>query len=213
MTKSSGKCMALGFLLAVTLPAFSENHSSGRAEPGLRLNVRLHDDAQVRAGTRARAEKEATRLFQQAGIEMRWLDCRLADGETAPACQGQTTCTDLDLRIVRRSKAARATFGPVALGYALPSEDGCGGRLTTVFYDRVQQEAADGDFDEGLVLGYAVAHEVAHLLLARESHAADGLMRARVRREEWQRATIGDLSFSPQQAEQLRAGVLARMRK
>jgi hypothetical protein len=52
------------------------------------------------------------------------------------------------------------------------------GRAAYVFYDAVQVKAHRHKLPIAALLGYAMAHELGHLLLPRESHGKAGVMRA-----------------------------------
>ena len=62
----------------------------------------------------------------------------------------------------------------------------------------------------GLVLGHTAAHEIGHMLLPR-GHSSRGIMRARLRKADWERAAKGTLLFTRRQSEQLSAGLRARL--
>jgi hypothetical protein len=49
-----------------------------------------------------------------------------------------------------------------------------------------------------------MAHEIAHLLLGTNSHAAEGIMRAQWQREELLSASKGELLFTPGQSRVMR---------
>ena len=51
--------------------------------------------------------------------------------------------------------------------------------------------------DPALVLGTVAAHEVGHVLLRRQGHSTEGLMRASWKPDDWERAASGSLLFSP----------------
>ncbi len=54
------------------------------------------------------------------------------------------------------------------------------------------------------ILGHGVAHEIGHLLLGTNSHAASGIMRARWQIRELTSASKGTLLFSDVQSRQMR---------
>ncbi len=62
----------------------------------------------------------------------------------------------------------------------------------------------------GLVLGHTAAHEIGHMLLP-PGHSSRGIMRARLRKADWERAAKGTLLFTRQQSEQLSTGLQARI--
>jgi hypothetical protein len=55
-----------------------------------------------------------------------------------------------------------------------------------------------------LVLGTVAAHEIGHVLLGGRDHSAEGLMRAALKSDDWQRAASGFLLFSPAEREAMR---------
>ena len=55
----------------------------------------------------------------------------------------------------------------------------------------------------GIVLGHAVVHELGHLIIPGDAHAA-GIMRPNWGYREWQQAQEGSLLFRPSQAQVLR---------
>ena len=92
-------------------------------------------------------------------------------------------------------------------------KDGGGGPLAYVFHHRVQDFVIKRTLfqQEALVLGLAIAHEIGHLLLPDNSHSRRGIMRGRLDRRDLRLATFGDLVFTPQQADSIRAEVARRM--
>jgi len=57
------------------------------------------------------------------------------------------------------------------------------------------------------VLACAIAHELGHLLMPDNAHAASGLMRAGWRRDDFNRADQGQLRFLPGDVARIRAGL------
>jgi len=114
----------------------------------------------------------------------------------------------------------------MSLGYALLDVSAGGGTLATVYVDRIEWLVAQarnsqlpipnlqddgerrlgswklevGSSSKGAavasVLGFAVAHEVGHLLLGTNAHAAAGLMRALWSRSDLQRNNPSDWLFT-----------------
>ena len=84
------------------------------------------------------------------------------------------------------------------MGFAL-------GNLASVSVRRVSEEAAEFGVQPYEVLGPAIAHELGHILLGQRGHSPSGIMRARWRREDYERAPRGAFKFTAEQAEQMRA--------
>jgi hypothetical protein len=53
------------------------------------------------------------------------------------------------------------------------------------------------------VLGYAIAHELGHVLLHSDAHARTGLMKGTWSEPDWQRAAVRVIAFSPAEAQQI----------
>ena len=144
---------------------------------------------------------------------MTWLDCptSLADAEKYPACEPPLGALGVDLRILPQAMAARVPSGRERLGFALPSTKAGRASAAWVFFHRVEQLAESKDASAAQILGHAVAHEIGHLLLGPNRHSLTGLMRADWGRAELQRASRGEMLFTPEQCGIIRAEVQARM--
>jgi len=74
----------------------------------------------------------------------------------------------------------------------------------------VETAAREFDVSRAVVLGHALAHEVGHLLLGKDSHSPNGVMRALWTEKELLNASAARLLFLPQQAAVIRTEVMAR---
>ena len=61
----------------------------------------------------------------------------------------------------------------------------------------------------GELLGYIVVHELGHLLLGKDSHSSEGVMRPVWQFEDLQQAARGRLGFTLSQVEQMRGRYLS----
>ncbi len=208
MTKTFRNCLALSFLLALSLPGLTQAGSTAKAEANSPITIRLYNYSDLPQA--AQAETVASDILRKAGITAQWLDCPIAKNQQNPACSLPLRPTELVLRILPGSKAARAALDRASCGYALRPTNGGTGTLITLFYDCVQKTAQARSMARGLVLGHTAAHEIGHMLLPR-GHSSQGIMRARLRKADWEWAAKGTLLFTPQQSEQLSAGLRARL--
>ena len=126
-------------------------------------------------------------------------------------CQRPLGPQDFVLRIVRTSKAGHANLAHSTLAFTL-LEDG-NGAYATVLYEPLAELAAHYHAPASQLLGHAVAHEIGHLFLGANSHSPHGLMRARWDENDVQRAVERNLLFTRQQAELIRARMLAARRE
>jgi len=171
-----------------------------------RISVLVFDYVGVPAGARERAEEEAAFVMSRAGVESDWLDCSSESGHPE-RCQPLFDSLTLCVRLVSCSGQKRRKD---VLGFASLQPPPQQGVYATVFYSRVAAAAADFGVDAYQVLGCAMAHEVGHLLLGSQSHAARGLMRAQWSRDDFVNAAQRSLRFSREESAQLQAQVEAR---
>ena len=145
---------------------------------------------------------EASRVFRQSGIEAKWLNCPLpADGPEDPAhCRTAEFPAYLQLRIARRSR----NLSDITFGISYLSADGSG-CYANVFYERIEEMHKRSRVNLGSLLGDVAAHEIGHLLLGTNSHAANGIMRERWESEELGSINVGTLFFSEVESRQMRS--------
>ena len=182
-------------------------------EPGLRVEVLVYNYAGLSAETLARAEREAARIYERAGIETEWLDCPLSPAEAAhyPACELPVGVTRLALRLLSREMAERRKSDPMTFGFALFPEDGGFGTIVNVYSHRAEELAKGREKTHAAILGHLMAHELGHLLLGVGSHSPSGLMRVPWHKKELELIAQGSMFFMPWQAERMQAQVIARV--
>ena len=86
------------------------------------------------------------------------------------------------------------------LGQSIADHDG--GTYATVFLRPAEEKASDANLPRIVVLAYAAAHEIGHLLLG-EAHTPQGLMKATWGANDFLAMSQNDLHFSPEQARSL----------
>jgi hypothetical protein len=78
-----------------------------------------------------------------------------------------------------------------------------------IFYHRIDELAAQG-YRADRILGYVMAHEIAHILIG-PAHSEEGIMRAGWTPRDLQHISLGlSLDFSGEQSRKLRLAVLRR---
>jgi hypothetical protein len=172
--------------------------------------VRTYTEA-ASAGDLRTARFTASAILERAGIQVVWLECALPDGPTdADACTQAPRWNELLVRIVSAGPV-NGGLGVDTLGFALVDVKAGAGLLATVYADRVRVMAQSAGIDQAELLGRAMAHEVGHLLLGTNGHAAHGVMRAswsgidmRGHRVQW--------FFNGKEGEAMRRGIAGRFR-
>ena len=170
--------------------ATAQDKSSG-------ITVLVNDSAGVKPSVLRKAQQEAGRLFDAAGIEIQWVNCAETNN-----CRHFLGPKEFVLHIVPGGQ----TQSDFVFGEAFLGEDGRG-QYSDVFFDRLQQ--AQGDVDLALLLGAVSAHELGHLLLGSNSHSRMGIMEPRWRTEGLRNVGMGRLLFTPEQARSMRNRISA----
>jgi hypothetical protein len=88
------------------------------------------------------------------------------------------------------------------LGQSIATHDG--GTYASVFLNLAEEEAAETNLPRMLILSYAAAHEVGHLLLGDEAHTQQGLMKADWESDEFRAIAQNRFRFSPEQTRELK---------
>ena len=98
-----------GLSVTITDPSYCLSKSAARFAAS-QITILVYDYAEVTAETRQEAEKVAVEILTPAGVETAWHDCSLAETLELPDSKQASNPTKLVLRILPRSKAARAGY-------------------------------------------------------------------------------------------------------
>jgi hypothetical protein len=202
--------MEKNLILGPVLTLFVINGSVHGADPELRITMRVVNNAKVPDWLLRKAEKDAEYILGRAGVEAAWLHCpprSVLDGPLNP-CHRSFAPTEFWLRVVPQKPPG---LGDETLGFAIhEAVRGIGGGYAYVSYPMVEALSNSVQASASQVMGVAIAHEIGHLLLG-AAHSPTGIMCARWRRAHFGMMSIGRLLFTPEQAIQIRAGVMQRV--
>jgi len=152
--------------------------------------IRSYNNAGVPAADLETAREHAEAVLRQAGLNIVWADCWVGDRSqpagAAPQCQ-EPMGGDIVLRLQKTNDRNTDRSKFVSMGFSLVKTVGATPFLSTVYVDRVESVARVAGIDSRRVLGLAMAHEIGHVLLNSNTHAATGLMRADWSRNELRR--------------------------
>jgi hypothetical protein len=186
--------VALVFSLALVVPF---DVLAGNPPP-VNVAARLYNSARVATHVTREGLDVARRTLSRAAVELHWSEC-----DTSAACEQPLVARELIVRLVR--SPIPPNLGRLQLGDAFVDPSTRAGALATVYVDRVEYLAVVSGIGPAALLGYAIAHEVGHLLLATTAHSARGLMRATWSREEIQRRRYSDWLFTAEQVDAIRS--------
>ena len=97
---------------------------------------------------------------------------------------------------------------PGVLGISFP--DAQTGVHATVFYDRIERASKTGDVALATMLGHAMAHELGHVLLGNIEHSPAEIMKARWGKADYQRASMGLMTFNSLERESIQKRAAVR---
>jgi hypothetical protein len=190
-------------LLGVMGFAFSDTAYASPAEPNPTMRVRVLNYTQATPSTVAQAEREAARIFDEAGLKTVWLDCPLGEAKDVPQdpCQEPLEANEIMVRVL--SDKTRHGYQDNAFGFAVAP------LLASVYYEHAERLARidDAKFEVPIILGCVMVHEIGHLLLGQNSHSDSGIMQSRWERKQVRQIMMGALAFTGQQSKRILAEV------
>jgi hypothetical protein len=175
---------AVGIALGV---AGAGNASASPVEPRPSIEILVLNHANVPATDLLQAQKQAGRIYADAGIDVVWVE---------PQAESDR------IRLIV-SVTAIAPRKPTVLGFAARSHHPHGS-ASFAFFGRVEAFARAHNADVAQVLAYVIAHEIGHQLLSFDSHSDDGIMRAVWKRADMAPAKQDRMKFSDEQAKYIR---------
>jgi hypothetical protein len=183
---------------------------AGSNPSGATITISIDDRAHIGSKTLERAEGVATRIFNQAGVDVHWtrplsVETDLVkDFSAVPAGECARPLASGSVRVEILSDAPNG-FAPQALGYSLP----CARRgiKVTIYVDRVEAVGRQTAAVFYRVLAYALTHELGHVLLRSLNHDKSGLMKAVWSKADWQRAAVAIVPFTPDQVRRISEGL------
>jgi hypothetical protein len=173
--------------------------------------LRVYNYAGVPKAELAAAMRLTLEILARAGVPAEWIDCPLTseDNDDSRVCGSPRSKAELNVRIPLKVLNRYSGLSAHMLGFTTLNERG-DGLLATVFYERVKVESKVARGSHYVVLGFAITHEVGHLLLGTGTHSLIGIMVPRWDQRTLDDASKGLLQFSRQEAEIIRKALYRR---
>lgn len=144
-----------------------------------------------------KAQRLTAAIYERAGVTLDWTSDNAMPGRS--------------LTIVLTTIATAPTgLVPEAMGVTPSPGDGTRGTTAYIFMDRVMSFVTAHRVAVEFVLACALAHEIGHLLLPPNAHAAGGIMRGSWNPMQFPPKAPGVLGFTEAQARLLRLRVQSR---
>jgi hypothetical protein len=185
--------------LTIAVAAFATSGTSGLPS----MTIRVLDQVNLPVNTIHKMEKHVSDTLSSAGIDVRWVECSV----NLEACNSLRGPNEFWLRIISEAPAAAGTD---KLGFTQRGEaPGRGIQCVNVIYSMVQKLLPHGNVEPYQLLGAAVAHEIGHLYLGsnNQAHSKSGVMRGVWSWRDIELSSIGELVFSRDQAQRIRAAM------
>jgi hypothetical protein len=196
-------------MLTFAFAVVRSSSADERAERELPVTIQIHDYWHVSPDSLAHAREIVTATYAHIGVRTEWLGV-VQQNEKHPGAtrRGSTLrvpLAQITVIILTPRMAARGHVEEGALGFAAVPVEGMGmGRIAYAIYDRVRDTAARAAMNEDDLLGFVMAHEIAHLLLPPASHTQTGLMRGHWNVRDLQQTDVLKLGFSREEASSIR---------
>ena len=182
-----------------------------RDDGDLAVTIQIHDYWHVSTQSLTRAREVVTGMYERIGVHTEWTGV-VQQNERHPGSAPRESIARIPIAqvtfiILTPKMAARGQVEEGALGFAAVPTEGMG-RIAYAIYDRIRDTAARAAMNEDDLLGFVMAHEIAHLMLPRGAHEETGLMRGHWNVRDFQQTDVMRLGFSPQQASEIRSTLL-----
>lgn len=199
----------VGSLVLGSVVSFSGTNWADQA-PRPAIALLVFDNASVPGDTLSRARDTVMRIFREANVDVAWVDP--VKDRRFLMINPTTNVTGMFIVqvMIRPHRAIRPGLVPgreSVMGTAL--ESGQNGGVASVFYDQVVRMAHHYHHPVEVLLALAITHEMGHVLLPAPAHSSTGIMRAYWDGDDIRHAVLASLTFTPLQADLIRAKVAA----
>ena len=177
-----------------------------------RLILHIVNNAETSERVISEAKTQVERIFNQAGIQIGW---------------DKGIGLKLTVVLTGRAPLPDNEPGSQVAGMAI-GNNGQGARWAYIFMSRIKEQSNElykaaslldtrlqivgrnRKYNEALILGHVIAHEVGHLMLPCGAHSASGIMSAVVDGDKYRQVIDGKLLFSPDQSTLMQSLLLTR---
>lgn len=161
--------------------------------------VTLFDSAGLTPLETRNLVRSLQQAFAEPGVAVSIVPCLLDNRRTgAPECKGTRAPNEVLIRIINAPPGS----GRKPLGWTAVGPDG--GGYVTLYVNTGRRHDPKTSFDPGILLGYAAAHELGHLLLRTPHHSYSGVMKAEWTRHEYAEMLAARLRFTPEESRLMR---------
>lgn len=173
--------------------------------------MRIYDSAALPSAVASELRAATEAALAPTGITIDWRACADDNPTKHVACATPQSRREIVVRMVD----SHALVGARHCGFALRTSGGgfislsraCALRAAS-YLERRREPGQPPIATEGEILGYTLAHELAHVLLPGSPHSTSGVFAGRLHRAHWRRMRSGLLSFLPRDVARLREAAI-----
>jgi hypothetical protein len=170
------------------------------------LQVHLYDFSHQPNWTLKKAQQVASRVFAEGGVNLVWTlgdgsdpQAHTVDFTPAEYCPSMPRRGYLNVRLTRTTPESVPT---ATLGVAYPCSKT--GVQVSIYVDHVEALAPQIPISVPMILGYALVHEIGHMLLQSGAHSTNGLMKACWSKSDLRAAMFYRLHFEADEVARIR---------
>jgi hypothetical protein len=182
-------------LVLILVLACSANSVSAQT---FALWVQVYDFAGLSPGALREFTTRTEAILASSGVSSKVVECPTG---AAPCESPSGISRRLAIRVLPDTGKDLKKVRTETLGMSIAGPKG--GTYATVFLKSTEEKASDLKLSRSVVLAYAAAHEIGHLLLGCQAHTAHGLMKAVWDTSDFQAMSQNSLRFSPEQTREL----------
>jgi hypothetical protein len=180
-------------LLLLTLAGYAKTASAQTSA----LQVQVYDYTGLSPAAFHEFVARTQEILAGAGVSLEVDAC----ARGAALCESHSgSSRQIVIRVIADTPKGMRNIGLEKLGQSVADHDG--GTYATVFLRSAEEKASDANLPRIVVLAYAAAHEIGHLLLG-EAHSPQGLMKATWGANDFLAMSQNDFHFSREQERKL----------
>ena len=186
-----------GCFLLLLLLTLADNAQAGSAQTSAVL-VQVYDYAGLSPAALDEFVARTHEILASAGVSLEVDICKRGEASCGNPIGGSRL---LVIRVVPDTGKNMKKVRLETLGLSVADHDG--GTYGSVFLKPAEEKASDTNVPRVIVLAYAAAHEIGHLLLGNQAHTPQGLMKAIWGANDFLAMAQNGFHFSPEQAREL----------